>query len=158
MIKNTGIPSLEQIKSKFPDEVPVKPKAIIECYQEIPCNPCATSCPFDAITIGKDINQIPRIDFDKCTGCGSCVYSCPGLAIIIANVKNEEAVFRIPYEQLPLPEVGSIWHGVNRNGEVICKALIKSVLKNKNTDRTCIITVIVPKQFLYEFITIRCPE
>ena len=156
MIKQTGVPSLEQVKSKFPDEsMLVKPKAIIECYQEIPCNPCSTSCPFDAITIGDDINQIPKIDFSICTGCGSCVYSCPGLAIMIAKVKDDKAYFKVPYEQLPIPEKGEIWLGVNRNGEVICDAIIEGILKNNMTDRTTVVSVSVPKKYLYEFITIR---
>ena len=156
MIKNTGVPSLEQVKSKFPEaSILVKPKAIIECYQEIPCNPCSTSCPFDAITIGEDINQIPKIDFSICTGCGSCVYSCPGLAIMIAKVKDELAYFKIPYEQLPVPIKGETWKGVNRQGEVICDAFIEGILKNKHTDRTAVVSVSVPKKYLYDFITIR---
>lgn len=159
MIKVNGYPSVEQIKRKFPDQKQlVKPKAIIECYQEIPCNPCAASCPFNAITIGDDINKIPKINFDLCTGCGTCVYACPGLAIMIAKIKDEKAYFKIPYEFLPVPKPKEIWKGVNRSGEVICDAFIEAVMVNPKTDRTLIISVSVPKQYLYEFITIRCPK
>ena len=95
MIKRTGVPTKEQIKGKFPSlEQLTKPKAIIECYQEIPCNPCSTSCPVGAITIGEDINQIPIIDFDRCTGCGMCVYSCPGLAIMVASIKEDKHILK----------------------------------------------------------------
>jgi len=159
MIKETGYPTLEQVKSKFPKEkVLNRPKAIIECYHEIPCNPCETSCKFDAITIGLDINSIPQIDYDKCTGCGVCVYSCPGLAIMVASIKDDRAYYKIPYELLPVPVVGDIWLGVNRKGEVICDAKIEQVMKNKSTDRTVVITASVPKEYLYEFVTVRSPK
>jgi len=158
MINKNGYPTSNQIKSKFPDiEVLIKPKAIIECYTEIPCNPCATSCPFNAITIGEDINMIPEIDFDICTGCGMCVYSCPGLAIMIANIKGDRAYYKIPYELLPVPVIGEIWKGVNRKGEIICDAKIENIMQNKKTDKTVLITVSVPVEFLYDFITVRCP-
>ena len=156
MIKSTGVPSLNQVKERFPDvSILVKPKAILECFQEIPCNPCSTSCPFDAITIGEDINKMPSINYSICTGCAKCVYSCPGLAIMVAQVIEDYAYFKIPYELLPLPEVGEIWHGVNRAGEILTDVRIDRVMKNKSTDRTAVITVKVPKKYLYEFVTIR---
>jgi Fe-S-cluster-containing hydrogenase component 2 len=159
MIKVTGIPTLEQVKSKFPkEELLYKAKAIIECYQEIPCNPCSTSCPQDAISLGDDINNIPKIDYEKCTGCGMCVYSCPGLAISTCQINDDLVTFRIPYEMLPIPKKGETWYGINRSGKTICNVMIKSVLLNKNTDRTAVVAVEVPKQYLYDFITIRCKD
>lgn len=155
MIEKTGAATIELVKSKFPaKDVLVRPKAIIECYKEIPCNPCETSCPFDAIYIGSDINQIPRIDFNKCTGCGICAQACPGLAIMIAMIKDGKAYFKIPYELLPLPVVGEKWSAANRYGEVLDKpCLIENVKKTK--DRTTIITVSIEQPYLYEFATIR---
>lgn len=86
MLNKDGVATLEQVKSRFPKLEDLKrPKAIIECYENIACNPCSTSCPFEAITIGKDINNLPVVDFNKCTGCGICAYSCPGLAIMISK-------------------------------------------------------------------------
>ncbi|MBW2487610.1 MAG: hypothetical protein JRE72_09330, partial [Deltaproteobacteria bacterium] len=29
--------------------------AVLECLEDIPCNPCESSCKFDAITVGEDI-------------------------------------------------------------------------------------------------------
>lgn len=159
LIKVKGYPSAKEVKMKFPEEpVLIKPKAIIECYQEIPCNPCETSCPFEAITIGDDINQMPMIDFDKCTGCGVCVHSCPGLAIMVAQVKQGRAYYKIPYEMLPRPNKGDVWDAVNRKGDVIGKAQIEHVLLNKQSDRTAILTVSTDKRFLYDFVTVRCPD
>ena len=159
MIEVDGYQIKEETLKKFPSaNTLLKPKAIIECYQNIPCNPCETSCPFDAITIGKDINHTPVIDFDKCTGCANCVSSCPGLAIMVAQLQDDNAIFKIPYELLPKPKTKDVWQGVNRKGEVICQATITHVLQTKKTDRTTIVTVSVPKRYLYEFITIRSPQ
>lgn len=156
MLKTNGVPSKEQVLSKFPsDEVLVRPKAITECYEKIPCNPCSTSCPFDAITIGEDINTEPVVDFDKCTGCGICVYSCPGLAILTVQIKGDKARYKIPYEFVPYPEKGDIVDGVNREGTVICKAEIIKVDIKEKQDKTALIHVDVPLEYIHDFVTIR---
>lgn len=159
MLKTKGYASPEQVKSVFPElGILIKPKAILECYQEIPCNPCSTSCPFGAISIGEDINQKPTIDYNKCTGCGICVFSCPGLAIMVVSLKADRAYFKLPYELLPLPATGDILSAVNRRGEVIGDAKIEHVLKNKTTDKTAVITASVDKKLIYDFVTVRYPE
>ncbi len=157
MLNTNGVPDKKQIFSRFPDKKYIlKPKAITECYEEIPCNPCSTSCPFDAIYIGEDINTAPIVDFEKCTGCGICVYNCPGLAIfIVQELDNENARFKIPYELIPLPIKGETWSGVNRAGEVITKVLIEKVSLTEKQDKTALIQVLVPIEFINDFITIR---
>ncbi len=157
MLNTNGVPSKTQIISKFPNETDIlKLKAVTECYEEIPCNPCSTSCPFDAIYIGDDINQKPIVDFDNCTGCGICVYNCPGLAIfIVQKLDDEKARFKIPYELRPLPKKGEIWDGVNRAGNVITDVLIEKVSLTKKQDKTALIQVLVPTKFINDFITIR---
>ncbi|PKK96335.1 MAG: hypothetical protein CVV58_06870, partial [Tenericutes bacterium HGW-Tenericutes-3] len=133
----------------------IHPKAILECYEDIPCNPCETSCPFDAIHIGSNINMQPKLNVELCTGCGICVTSCPGLAIVVAQVIGQNAIFKIPYEFLPLPKANEIWHGLNRKGDVICDAIIKHVAINKKQDHTALVTVMVPTIHLHDFVTIR---
>ncbi len=156
MLNKNGVPDLNLIKTRFPkQEILLKPKAITECYEDIPCNPCSTSCPFDAIHIGEDINETPKVDFDKCTGCGICVYNCPGLAIFTVQIIEDKARFKIPYEFIPYPLVDEIWDAVNRNGDIIGNAVIEKVSITKKQDRTALIQVIVPKELLYDFITIR---
>jgi Fe-S-cluster-containing hydrogenase component 2 len=159
MINQDGVATRDLVKSKFPElKVLTRPKAIIECYTEIPCNPCATSCPFDAITIGEDINQVPKIDFDKCTGCSSCIYACPGLAIMVVMIKNGKAYFKIPYEFTPLPKVGEKWLAVDRSGKILDKpCLIENVMITKKTDRTAVVTISIEQPYLYDFVTIRRP-
>jgi len=156
MLDKNGVASLELIQSRFPNEDRLsKPKAITECYEAIPCNPCSTSCPFDAITIGEDINTPPVVDFDKCTGCGICVYNCPGLAIFTVQIQEEFALYKIPYEFVPLPQKGDIMDGVNRNGDIICTCEIEKVVLTPKQDKTALLHVKVPREFLYEFITVR---
>jgi Na+-translocating ferredoxin:NAD+ oxidoreductase RNF subunit RnfB len=41
---------------------------------------CAVSCTFDAIHINPE-TQLPEVDEEKCTACGSCVKACPKLII-----------------------------------------------------------------------------
>ncbi|HHY22068.1 MAG TPA: 4Fe-4S dicluster domain-containing protein [Bacilli bacterium] len=159
MLNQTGIPTLEQVLSRFPERKElVKAKAIIECYEDIPCNPCETSCPVNAIYIGKNINKQPVLDVEKCIGCGFCVEACPGLAIILAQIKAEKALFTIPYEFRPLPTKGEIWFGVDRSGKVICEVKIKRVVLAKRQDHTAVVTVSVPAEYLYQFITIRVKQ
>ena len=156
MLNKNGVPSLELIKTRFPEEeILVRPKAITECYEEIPCNPCSTSCPFDAIFVGEDINTPPVVDFDKCTGCGICVYNCPGLAIFTVQIKGENAIFKIPYEFVPRPEKGDTMHAVNRNGDIIGECIIEKVTLTEKHDKTTLLQVRVPKEHLYEFVTVR---
>jgi Fe-S-cluster-containing hydrogenase component 2 len=156
MLNKTGIPTQEQVLSRFPEQKAlIRPKAILECYEDIPCNPCSTSCPFNAIEIGDNINKQPKLHVDLCTGCAVCVPSCPGLAIVIAQIKGDQAIFKIPYEFEPKPQKGEIWDGVNRSGEVICDAHIESVVINQKQDHTAVVTASVPLEFLHDFVTVR---
>lgn len=156
MLNKTGVPNLEQIKSRFPSKKYLKKaKAITECYEEIPCNPCSTSCPFEAITIGGDINTPPKVEFDKCTGCGICVFNCPGLAIFTVQELDDSLMFKIPYEFVPYPNQGEIVHAINRAGEIIGEVIIEKVLISVKQDKTALLHVIVQKELLHDFITIR---
>lgn len=40
---------------------------------------CEDACPFDAIHVKE--NGLPKVDRDKCTGCGLCVGACPRIII-----------------------------------------------------------------------------
>jgi len=155
MLIKTGVPTKEMVAEKFPSEEALKkPKAILECYEAIPCNPCATSCPFGAIVIEDGMTSIPSLLAEKCTGCGQCVVACPGLAITVAQIVNHKVLFKIPYEFTPYPRKGEIWKGLNRRGEIICEAEIQNVIANKNA-KTALVTVIIDRVHLYDFATIK---
>ncbi|WP_448531504.1 FAD-dependent oxidoreductase [Pseudothermotoga sp.] len=108
-----------------------KLRPIIECYENIPCNPCQTSCPTGAIEVPKNINSLPRIDYEKCSGCGICVSKCPGLAIFMVqeNVEQGFDLVVVPYEMLPLPEKGERVVALDRDGKQLCEAQVVKVVR-----------------------------
>ncbi|MEW6686490.1 MAG: 4Fe-4S binding protein [Candidatus Edwardsbacteria bacterium] len=149
MIEKSGVPTVKDLQKIVP-YIKRKRKgavAIIECFQEIPCNPCETTCPKEAIKVGEDINALPQFDAEKCTGCGICIANCPGLAVFVINLdySKEEALVMLPYEFLPLPKVGEIVKGLDRSGKSCCPAKVVRVLNTKAQDRTPIISLAVPK-------------
>lgn len=159
MLEKTGIASLEQIESSFPsmERLEKGPVAIIECFQRIPCNPCATSCKRGAIIPFEDINDLPNINHENCNGCSLCVFNCPGLAIMVVDYTYSEThvSFKIPYEFLPLPEKGQMVKGLNRKGDEICEAEVINVLNSKAMDRTPLVTVAVDKAYFKAFRNIK---
>jgi Fe-S-cluster-containing hydrogenase component 2 len=111
--------------------------AILECVQEIPCNPCVDSCPVHAISM-KDINAPPINDFEKCIGCSKCVGVCPGLAIFVIKVKDDKAYVTLPYEFVTVPKVGDVVEALDRTGAARGKAVVKRVVKQ---GKTMVITI-----------------
>lgn len=78
-------------------------RLIIECPEDIPCNPCEDVCPQGAITVGHPITNLPVLDAVKCDGCGVCIAACPAQAIFIvkAGTAKNTALVGVPYEMLP---------------------------------------------------------
>lgn len=126
--------------------------AIIECVQEIPCNPCEAACKFGAIHVGEPITNLPTLLEEKCVGCGVCVSKCPGLAIVIVNkiYSKSSATVAFPYEYFPTPVVGEKRNAVNRKGEIICEGVIVKVTNPTSYDHTPVVTVEIPKEFADE--------
>lgn len=154
MIEKTGVATSDNLKSVIPSQERRKkgPVAVIECFQSIPCNPCSTACKAGAIKPFADINDLPKVDYDKCTGCGLCMTKCPGLAIFIVDetYSDDEALVKIPYEFLPLPQEGSYVTGLNREGKPVCRARVVRIQTAKSQDRTAIVSLAVPKEFSME--------
>jgi thioredoxin reductase/Fe-S-cluster-containing hydrogenase component 2 len=144
-LAHTGIPAWENIDEKMPDEQRmIKPYAVIECFQEIPCNPCVFSCPFDAIYIPKeDINLSPVVNFDKCTGCLSCISGCPGLAIFVEqrNPEQGKGTVSIPFEMLNRPQKGDVVDLLARDGHKLGTGIVTRILYGQKQDKTAVITV-----------------
>lgn len=146
-IPTDGLPTETELEKVIPspENLARGPVVIVECFQDIPCDPCAASCPSGAILPFEDINDQPEVDYSKCTGCGLCIASCPGLAIFVVdlNYSSTEALIKIPYEMLPLPEKGQIVSGLDRSGQKLADVKVAKVFKTKN--KTNVITIIVPK-------------
>lgn len=159
MIEKTGIPTTEDLKKVIPSEERFKRGAcvILECFERIPCDPCVDGCPQGAIKIEGNINNLPEVDFDKCNGCGVCISSCPGLAIFVVhkNYDEDSGLVMLPYEFLPLPNLGEVVDGLSRGGKKLCDARVVKVLLTKKQDRTAIISVTVPKELIMEVRNIR---
>jgi Fe-S-cluster-containing hydrogenase component 2 len=118
--------------------------AIIECVQNIPCNPCVDSCPTGAISM-KDINDLPVIDYDKCIACCKCVGICPGLAIFLVKYQDDKALITLPYEFLPEPIVNNKVKLLDRAGKIVGYGIVKKVVKK---DKTFIVTIEIDKDLI----------
>jgi Fe-S-cluster-containing hydrogenase component 2 len=153
MIEETGVPTPEDLARVFPSKERLEsgPVVIIECFQRIPCDPCVTACPSKAIQM-RDINDLPKIDFEKCTGCGLCISKCPGLAIFVIDqtYSKKEALIKLPFEFLPLPIKGEEVDALNRKGKIVGKAKVVKVKNGKYEDRTPVISISVPKELSME--------
>ena len=143
----TGVLTDELLKSKLPPKERFekgRPVAIIECIQNIPCNPCVNACKFGAIK-KKSLVDPPEVDYERCTGCGKCVSVCPGLAIFVLNLNysKDEATIMMPYELLPMPKKGEIYQALDREGKPVGEARIIAAKMEK--DRTVVVVVAVEK-------------
>lgn len=160
-LKTTGSPSLEELYKSpaFPtkEQLHKGPIAIIECIEEIPCNPCEASCPKGAITIGEPITNLPEMDYEKCTACGMCITACPGLAIYIKDYTygDTKALLSFPYEYYPLPKAGDIVQAVDRQGNYVCDAEVIKVRNPKSYDHTAVITIEYPKEYFEEAVNMK---
>ena len=143
--EKSGVLSLKDLTLPT-DKQLQKGVAIIECVQEIPCDPCVAICPVNAISM-KDINDIPNIDYNKCTGCKRCVSICPGLAIFIVKLIDEKALITIPYEFLPIPKVGDNVEALDREGKSRGTA---KIIKVNRSDKTTVVTIEIDKDLAME--------
>lgn len=121
-----------------------RPIAIIECCEEIPCNPCVQACPHNAIKIEGGIHHIPVLSEEKCVGCGMCVAKCSGQAIFVVEKGDTKGTVTFPYEMLPLPRNGMRVYGVDRDGAVVCNAVVTKVVTAEKFDHTNLVTIEVP--------------
>ena len=119
--------------------------AVFECVQRIPCNPCVEACPRGAIEALSDINDCPKVNEALCNGCGLCLTRCPGLSIVVidSEYKPDEALLKIPYEFLPLPEAGERVAALGRDGQVLGEAAVVKTQQSQN--KTSVIWLAVPK-------------
>lgn len=120
---------------------------VMECTQNIPCNPCQDACPKGCITIGENITSLPVVDTEKaCVGCGMCVASCSGQAIFLVDEEVEPGYGEVtlPYEFLPLPQEGDRGVALGRDGKEVCQAVVSKVRSSKAFDHTNLLTIKVP--------------
>jgi ferredoxin len=150
----TGFASLNDLKllGLIPDNERMekkRPVAAFECIQEIPCNACLHACIFDAVVM-ENINAIPKIVFDKCTGCLACIKICPGLAIFMLQIKGNKGYVTMQYEFLPQPKEGDEVFALNREGKTMGRGLVTHILPPERNDGTALVTIEIPKNMILE--------
>lgn len=152
MLTKNGYLDIEEVMDipGFPglDTLNKKKCVVVECKQNIPCNPCENACPHGAIVVGNPITNLPVVDPEKCIGCGLCVAQCPGQACFLVDMSKEDYdTVTIPYEYYPLPEKDQEVYGLSRDGVYLVKATVVRVVMTKKNDRTAVIEIKVPKGY-----------
>ncbi len=151
-----GYPSLKELMESpgfvSSDRLRKGAVAVIECVQDIPCNPCEKACPEGAIKVGTVITNLPALDEEKCTGCGLCIPACPGLCIFLVDMtfSSREALIGFPYEFMPLPTPGDRVGALDRSGRCVCQATVVRVRNPSRYDRTPIVHIVVPREHAQE--------
>jgi len=136
----TRYPGVKKLKGIHP---------VIECSQNIPCNPCQDSCPKKIIQIGEKITSLPVVTEETaCIGCGMCVASCSGQSIFLLDEKEAEGytLITMPYEFLPLPEKGTKGIALDRSGKEVCTAVVENIKTVAAYDHTNLLTIQVPNE------------
>jgi Fe-S-cluster-containing hydrogenase component 2 len=150
---DAGILALDMLK-----EIPGFPKdadfckgliAVIECDQDIPCNPCEDICLYGAIKVGTPITNLPELNPSLCTGCLKCLAICPGLCIFAVNkdYDDKNALIYLPYEYSPLPVKGNKIRALDRRGEFVCSGTVHKLLKSSKKQNSTLVGVLVPKEY-----------
>jgi len=150
MLINDGIPKKEDLEKVTPTEERFAkgPVAIVECFQEIPCNPCVKACKRGAISMPGDINDLPVVDFDICNGCGLCISYCPGLAIFVVDktYSDELALVKLPYEYIPVPQAGQFVTALDRAGTKLGSYEVTRVTSGCKKNKTYTISITIPQE------------
>lgn len=138
-------------------------RPILHCVQEIPCDPCASSCPQGGIRIDPDdIRKLPRFLEDElekpCVGCEKCITICPGQAItLLDDRKDPEHPFVIvPFEmdRATLSE-GATVGVVDVDGHLLGEAEIVRIRGGAVADRTLSVKLRASRQIAAKIAGIR---
>jgi NADPH-dependent 2,4-dienoyl-CoA reductase/sulfur reductase-like enzyme/Fe-S-cluster-containing hydrogenase component 2/bacterioferritin-associated ferredoxin len=121
---------------------------VFHCRQEIPCNPCSTVCPENAIQMqGDPIKGLPKFE-GECKGCMKCLTICPGLAITLVDYRKDKdnPVVFLPYEvsNMEVKKEDEIAL-VDVDGNPLGTHRVIGIKSTKQSDRTKIVRVKVPK-------------
>lgn len=159
MLEQTGVAGKDLIERIIPspERLAKGPAVVIECFQQIPCNPCVGACARGAIQPMQDINDTPSVDYDRCNGCGLCISACPGLAIFVVDMNHgpHSALVKMPYEFRPLPAHDSLVTLLNREGLPVGQGRVQAADLKPHQNRTAVVSVVVPKEAVMEVRSIR---
>lgn len=125
---------------------------VLHCYEEIPCNPCASVCPQGLIRIDpSDIRKRPQYvptGGKACVGCERCVVVCPGLAITLVDLRRdpENPTVTVPFELAAEVRAGERVTAVDASGARLAEVPVAGVRTIEKNDRTVLVKLIVPRQ------------
>ncbi len=126
---------------------------VIHCHQEIPCDPCATVCPYNLIKLStNDIRSIPHycpIDEEICVGCERCVAVCPGLAITLVDFRKDplNPIVSIPLEfSKSFVNIGDRVSVTDEDGQILGRFPVMRTRTLHQYPRTLIVRVQVPRE------------
>lgn len=123
---------------------------IINCAQEIPCNPCTTVCPKNCIKLdGDTIMDVPVYANDACIGCGRCVSICPGLAITLVDYRksSDYVEVTIPFEfKEDKIKKGHVVTAVDAEGNWLQDVEVLDVENIKSNNKTLLVKLKASKE------------
>lgn len=120
---------LEQKRSLRLGTVEFDPQYCLAVQDNEACSKCADVCPNGSLIIRLSRTQfhLPDLDPDSCTGCGSCVFSCPAVTKALTIKPVEKQIPIVPKDQLR----NSIL--LVRNGAAKCVLMKKGkIVEQKN--------------------------
>ncbi|MCP3899297.1 MAG: FAD-dependent oxidoreductase [Desulfobacteraceae bacterium] len=134
---------------------------VIHCKQEIPCNPCSTVCPEEAIQMdGDPIKGRPKYS-KGCEGCLKCLTICPGLAITLVDYRRDKdnpTVF-LPYEVFNYSvKKGDTAECVDVDGNILGNFDVLGAKATKDSDRTQVVRIKVPKEIAKRIVAFKIQE
>lgn len=126
---------------------------VMHCRQEIPCDPCASVCPYGLIQIDSfNIRSLPQYsarDDKNCIACERCVAICPGLAITVVDVRKGEqrALVSIPLEfSEDYIHVGDMVPVADIDGNILGEFPVMRVRSLRQYAHTLVVQVQVPSE------------
>jgi sarcosine oxidase subunit alpha len=135
-----------------------KIKVVIDCPEEIPCNPCAEACRKGALVIEGDMSKRPSCRDELCDGCGSCIAACPVSCIILVEEKGEETLLTMGYDRLPRPRKGQEVWLLDREGREMGKGAVARARRAARDKYLLLLTIKAPTQIALEVRNIRVDD
>jgi len=123
--------------------------AVVDCREEIPCNPCEDACRRGAISVGENVCAVPRYDPGLCDGCGRCVALCPGMAIFLLDRSEDNGKVRITlsYEMREEIKEGDEAWAMDGEGRPLGKGKIVKVAKMSKSGVGLLVTLQAPEEW-----------